>query len=286
MPQHFVFFQRQRGVTLIELMIGITLGLMVMAVATVTLLGSRTLSGTVSDAAGLQQQASYAFSVIGRQIRQAGSLELNLNPDLSFGASSSTFSAMVPVAFDAPDPTGARPPFDRKASTLSATMTPTPTFTVGYQNYTESVVSGAATAIKSQLHDCLGQNPGESNLSAAPVLTSQFRLNAASNELVCTGTGASGTQAVIENITDFKVRYAVQPAGTANMTYVTDPSTIATRDAIYAIEICLELTGTEHVQIPATETYKNCDNTDTAYGNRLKMVFRSSYQLRSQGLTG
>nr|WP_257645792.1 hypothetical protein [Ottowia beijingensis] len=70
--------------TLIELMVGIALGLMVVAVATVALMSSRSVSGTISDASTMQQQASYAFSVIGRQVRQAGSVELNLNPNLSF----------------------------------------------------------------------------------------------------------------------------------------------------------------------------------------------------------
>ena len=40
---------------------------------------SRGLAGSTSEAAQLQQQASYAFRVIGQQIRQAGSMELALS---------------------------------------------------------------------------------------------------------------------------------------------------------------------------------------------------------------
>ena len=70
----------QRGVTLVELMVGIAIGLLVVAVATSALMVSRGISGTVSDASGLHQQAAHAMRVIGQQVRQAGSLYLNLNP--------------------------------------------------------------------------------------------------------------------------------------------------------------------------------------------------------------
>src|SRR5690606_38077148 len=69
----------QRGVTLIELLVGITIGLLTIAVAMGALMVSRGVSGTVSDSALIQQQASYAFRVIGQQLRQAGSVKLKLS---------------------------------------------------------------------------------------------------------------------------------------------------------------------------------------------------------------
>ena len=70
--------KNQRGVSLLELLVGIAIGLLVVAVAMGALMASRGLSGTVSDASTLQQQASYAFRIMGQQIRQAGGLYLNL----------------------------------------------------------------------------------------------------------------------------------------------------------------------------------------------------------------
>ncbi len=275
------FPRYQQGVTLIELMVGIALGLMVIAVAMVALMTSRSISGTVSDASAMQQQAAYAFDVIGRQIRQAGSLELSLNPDFSFSSSNITFDALQPVAFDAPDPTGTRPPFDRKVNTLSGTTTPA--FTVGYQNYTESIKPAGTQITESQLRDCLGQNPGKATPASAPVLSSSFQRNS-SNELVCTGAGGGGTQAIIDNVTDLQIRYAVQPKGTSTMQYISSPAAIDDWSRVYAVEVCLELTSKESVSVPASATYTNCSGDDDAsYDNRLKMVFRSTYQLRSQG---
>ena len=89
----------QRGVTLVELMVGIAIGLLVVAVATSALMVSRGISGTVSDASGLHQQAAHAMRVIGQQVRQAGSLYLNLNP-----TGAATTDPAAPVALEVVSP--------------------------------------------------------------------------------------------------------------------------------------------------------------------------------------
>lgn len=86
----------QKGATLIELMVGIAIGLLVVAVAMGALMVSRGVSGTVSDASAIQQQAAYAMRVIGQQTRQAGSLRLNLNP----GTMVTSDLYLAPVAFE------------------------------------------------------------------------------------------------------------------------------------------------------------------------------------------
>ena len=270
---------RQQGVTLIELMVGIAIGLMVVAVALGALMASRGITGTVSEATALQQQAAYAFRVIGQQIRQAGSIELNLNPSIVLTPASGANAAMSPVAFDAPDP--ARKPFVRTSSTINGATTPL-SVTVGYQNYTEATVAASDT---SMLRDCLGQNPAlaaSGSLGATPVLTSKFERDTTKNELLCTGAGSSGKQALIGNVTDMQVRYVEQAPGTTTLKYLPSSPLPSNWSNIYAIEVCLELTGTE--QVPTSgATYKNCSGTDTSYGDRLKMVFRNVYQIRSQG---
>jgi type IV pilus assembly protein PilW len=272
--------------TLIELMVGIAIGLLVVAVALGALMVSRGISGTVSEATLMQQQAAYAFRVIGQQIRQAGGLELSLDPSIAVTPASGTNIAMSPVAFDSPDPTGTRPPFSRASSTLAGVATPL-SFKLGYQNYTEKIVQPASTPITSSLlRDCLGQNgaiASGGSLGVTPVLTSQFQRNTSTNELTC--SGASGaSQAIIGNVTDMQVRYIRQAAGTTNLQYrsAADAATDANWNSVYAMEVCLELTGTENTPTPGA-TYLNCSGTATTYGNRLKLVFRNVYQIRSQG---
>lgn len=272
---------RSRGVSLIDLLIGIALGLVVVAVAMVALMTSRSVTGTVSEASVLQQQAAYAFRVMGQQLRQAGSLELNLAPAIMPSADAD--AAMSPVAFDPPDPAGTRAQFDRRASTLSGTGTATPRFTVGYQNYVEAVTPLAAPVTAALLRDCLGRNGVTSGVPDAAVLASTFERDAQTNELTCTGTGSTARRAIISNVTDMKLRYLVQAPGTANLRYFSDPADIGGAwNNVYALEVCLELSGTEAVPTPDAR-YTNCSGTETAYGDRLRMVFRNVFQIRSQG---
>lgn len=275
--------QGQRGITLIELMVGIAIGLLVIAVATVAMMASRGITSTVSDATSLQRQAAYAFRLMGQQIKQAGSLELSLNPSIAGIDTSTANNAMTPVAFDPPDPTGAKPPFDRAASTLAGSDSPA-SFTAGYENYTE-ITTASATNPTSLLRDCLGQNPALASggsVAATPVLSSQFQRDTTTNELTCTGTGTGGTQPIISNVTDFQVRYITQAPNTTSMQYVAKASDVSDWNGVYAVDICIELTGSETTSTPAGATYKNCSGTATSYGNRLKMVFHNIYQIRSQ----
>lgn len=269
----------QQGFTLIELMVGITIGLLVVATATGALMASRGISSTVSEASNLQQQAAYAFRVIGQQIRQAGSIQLDLNPSITQISTNDSNLAMIPVAFDPPDPTGARPPFNRSASSLSGTTDPT--LTTGYQNYFEYTTTSSSTSL---LRDCLGQNPATSSsgtLVATPVITSKFERKASTNELVCTSTGSNAAQAIIGNVTDMKVRYLEQASNISSMKYL-NSNEVTNWSRIYAVEVCLELSGTDKISTSDAK-YNNCSGTSTSYGDRMKMVFRNIYQVRSQG---
>ena len=156
-PRHHFssFHSFQSGATLIELMVGITIGLLTVAVATGALMVSRTVSGTVTDASQLQQQASYAFRVLGQQLRQAGSMRLNLAANKAEGE---TIDPADVVAF-APDQ-NMQPAFPGgPASTPAVSGKDTPSgseyaLSAAYQNYAEK--SFTASADISFFRDCSG----------------------------------------------------------------------------------------------------------------------------------
>ncbi|MFV0511949.1 MAG: PilW family protein [Shewanella algae] len=263
--------KQQRGVTLIELLISIALGLMTIAVAISALMVSRGISGTVSDASNLQQQAAYAFRVIGQQVRQAGSAELSLgigvdDPD--------NIVVDDKVAFISSG-------FQSVNSVVSGIDNPTPAqymVTVGFRNYNEANTSGPPASL---LRDCLGQatNP-DSNL----LITSSFTM--VDDSLRCLGSGNPIPQPIIKNVVDFQVNYLLQQPNVSAPTMLrTNAAGVAGNwDNVYAIEVCLELVGDEPIGIENTATYMKCDGTTASYDNRLRMVFRNTYQIRSQGL--
>lgn len=279
----------QRGVSLIELMVGVAIGLLVVAVAMGALMVSRGISGTVSDASNIQQQAAYAMRVIGLQMRQVGSLYLD--PNVTGDASIP--QEMAEVSFEIKNSD-----FDLKTDAgkklfLEGISTPSAgqyKLTIGYAGYTEAsyVTNGVA------FRDCLGQLP------TGTLLQSRFVLDSSKQELKC--AGATGpAQAIVQNVADFQVRYLVQnnanPAD-ARIQYA-DASAVTNWGQVQAIEVCLVLFGNEPIDMPPGSKYTGCGNDATPANNlidmttltgprarRMHIAYRNVFQLRSQGLFG
>ena len=87
-------------------------------------------------------------------------------------------------------------------------------------------------------------------------------------------------------MSDFKVTYLVQDKIT-NPAEPTIKKSTATDvgsewSSVFGVQICLELTGEETIDT-AGDKYIDCSGTQKSRGNKLRMVFRNTYQLRSQG---
>ena len=280
------FDSHQQGVTLVELLVGIAIGLLVVAVATGALMVSRGVSGTVSDASGIQQQAAYAMRVIGMQMRQAGSLYLNPNPT-GIAAAASEPTYMQAVAFET-QATGTGLPFNPATDTISAASD---TLTAGFRRYKDQVHGSVDE--QSLIRNCLG---GPDNASPDMIVQSAFQFVAASNELRCNGNGA-GAQPIVQNVAEFQLRYLVQDntvPGKATIKYTnTAPTTTLEWSRVQAVEVCMVLFGTESIDMPTPSNYKTCADTDQdmtaltgARAKRMHMRFRNVFQIRSQGLVG
>lgn len=271
--------------TLVELMVGLAIGLLVVAVVMGAMMVSRGISGTVSDASELQQQAAYALRVIGQQVRQAGSLYLNPNPA---GAAAENARAAA-VAFETTAPAaGSDLGFNPATDTLGGADT---TLSVGYRRYKEPVYGSAADQALSR--NCLG---GPADTSGDLRVENNFAL--VGSELRCGGNDtAASPQAIIQNVADFQVRYLLQDnsaPGDPKLQYV-DAATVGTDwGKVQAVQVCLVLYGNEPIDMPAGSSYLGCDGTTAvdmttltgARAKRMHIAFRSVFQLRSQGLVG
>lgn len=275
----------QKGVSLIELLVGIAIGLLTITVAMGALMASRNVSGSVSDVSQIQQQAAYAFRDFGRQLRQAGSLRLNLAPQKISGE---VIDVADPVAFETAV-SGFTPSTDSIVG-IDAPSSSQYKLTVGYRNYTEPVFSSSTE--ESLQRNCLGQQ------NSLALIQSRFTLNTSTNELQC--AGSSTPQPFVQNVANFEVRYLVQtdpaPFGNPQLQYINAAAVTAAAawPQVQGVEICLVLYGNEVVDMPSGTTYKDCDGTTSVNittlssprKNRVHMAFRSVYQLRSQGLAG
>lgn len=292
---------RQRGVTLIELMVGIAIGLLIVAVAGAALMVSRGLSGSTSDANLIQQQAGLVFRTIGVQLRQAGSLFLNINPKNNTNINIDSYA--LPVAFEAKavSSVSARS-FDPFTDTISGTDQ---ALNLGYRRYLEPIFTenSADPVMQSLSHDCLGGPQEIAANNNFMRLDSRFTLNG--TELRCTGTAGS-TQPIASNVANFRIRYLLQNnamSGAPSIQYANATVASTAWSKVIGAEVCVVLFGNENMNLPVSN-YTDCDGTTTvdmssstatdmsgnAIGNaragRMHIVFRSVYQLRTQGLVG
>lgn len=276
---------RQTGVTLIELMVGLLIGLLVVGVAMAALMLSRGISGTVSDASQIQQQGAYLLRVMGQQLRQAGSL--NLNTERAGGTATDPLSAAVFVV-SADGGNGYK-----QQDTISGTGSK---FTTGFMRFNDDVFLGADADGKDFLsRNCMGL---PANTSVDTRVESIFSLDG--SQLECAGNGGIA-QPMAQNIAQFEVTYMVQTVaggtGTTIQYVKGGDMPTATDDPqwrrVQGVQVCLVLYGKERVNVPAdgTSTYTDCDGTKvdiTALTgdrqSRMHLLFRNTYQLRSQGL--
>lgn len=253
----------QAGLTLIELMIGLAVGLLVVAVATVSLLGSRSVTGAVSDISGIQQQAAYVMRTFGTQLRQAGSLYLDLGLDADGDGEITSATA-----------------FQLRGSTDTAIAENNGSVTIRFTGYEEPTFANAGPISR----NCLGA-PGSIPAGTTASIESIFTLNG--TDLRC------NDQPIAQNVAAFQVRYLLQGTDQDDPTMLyTNSAGVADWNRVQGVEVCLVLFGTERIDLPEGASYTGCDGS-TAVNittlaaprtNRMHYVFRNVFQLRSQGL--
>ena len=267
----------QAGLTLIELMIGLAVGLLVVAVATVSLLGSRSVTGAVSDISGIQQQAAYVMRTFGTQLRQAGSLYLDLGLDAD-GEGEITSATAFQLRGNS-----------EQAITEDSEETPTK-YIVQYTGYEEPTFANAGPIAR----NCLGA-PGDIPAGTTETIESIFTLKGDDYELHCGGNSATA-QPIASKVAQFQVRYLVQSEKANPTTLYANADDVNNNwNRVQGVEVCLVLFGTERIDMPTDDpdltSYTDCDGTRvdmTALTgnrtNRMHYVFRNVFQLRSQGL--
>ena len=272
-PQPLPLRTSQRGATLLELMVGITIGLLTVAVAVGALMVSRGISGTVSEASQLQQQASFAFRVIGQQLRQAGSRQLD--PETAPDVHAKFYEPIknVPVDFSGVTPVSGK---DNPGTGEYA-------LEINYQNIREFTVL-EPTDGEYQIRNCLQKKAEDSAKNPDPMIVSKFKHNATDATLVCAG-GSGAAQPIIQNVKDFTIQYLTQATdGDASAAptyqYVNATTAGASWLKVYAVQVCLELEGAETIDTAGAK-YKKCDDTEVDRGNKLRMVFRNTYHIRN-----
>lgn len=244
LPQRSSARLRQAGMTLVELLVAITIGLFIIGAALMVFQSTSGIGQQISELTQVRQEGSHAFRVIGKQVREAGSVEptyITVNNNFRFNAP--TWGSGTPIASWTP-PAG--------TDFLSTSQQPQ-----------------TSTAYQALVRNCLGQEV----TSTRP--DSNFYLN--DGNLMCsTGAALNARQPIISNVNAFKVRYRVRVSDTTKQ-FVNTPTDWALVDAV---EVCLDLVGTKATPTASTN-YTDCDGNSVSRGNRLHVVQRNLFTVFS-----
>lgn len=243
----------QRGVSLIELMVGIAIGMLIVIAAIGSMLYTRASSTTVGDSARLYQDASTAFRVIGETVRQGGARRLSpiggnveFNPNFT-GLGSATQSAVISGNNGATTPTIA-------GDTLN----------VAYDS------DGGIT-----ITDCLGNIAN----SAANNITNTFDL--VDGNLRCNGNAAATTaQPLIQGVEDFQVWYGLRNTG-ETFRY-RSAGDVADWNQVETVMVCLRLSG--ETRSNPTAASVGCNGEAVAADGRIRRVFTRVFNIRNAGI--
>lgn len=233
----------QTGMTLVELLVALTIGLFIIGAALMVFQSTSGIGQQISELTQVRQEGAHAFRTIGKQVREAGSVEpeyILTNNNFRFNAP--TWVNSTPVSNWSP-PAG--------TSFLSTSQQPQS--------------SAAYTAI---LRNCLGETVTTTRKR------SDFYLN--NGTLMCVTGSNAGGQPVISNVSAFTVRYRIRASDTTKQ-FVSTPTDWALVDAV---EVCLDLVGTKFTPT-AGGTYVDCTGTTVSRGNRLHVVQRNLFTVFS-----
>jgi type IV pilus assembly protein PilW len=245
----------QRGLSLVELLAGLVVGLMVILAAFGSLVLARSASASIAELAQLQHQGAYALHVIGLQLRQAGAVDAARTEAtglFSFGPTASVGGGVVSGS----DGTGAA------ADSLTVVYAP-------------ASVPGdlASSQPAARQYDCTGTRvDGETRVSA------RFEVNP-QGQLMC--SGISRRQPLIGNVADFRIAYRVATDRGVQVMSAGAVERARQWSAITAVEICLDLRGDERLPGP-DRPREGCTDSDQGRDDRVHMVLRNLYALRTR----
>ncbi len=282
-PRHL-----QQGVSLIEIMVSMVIGLVVIGAVLVSYLGVGVSGKQQSAYLQMTEDAQIAFSVIGRELMAAG----YARPVTWTGGTSTfarTFSGGTPDNVIYGCDTGFADP---AASSLSCGTSTSAAISVAYEadTVTTIVTSGVPS-------DCLGGTLTVQTTAVSATATVSFFVarnryyveTSASGvpELRCAPAGGSG-QALVDNVESMAISYgeAVAAAPRQVVRYVPAAS-VVDWGLVVSARICVVMRSSEPVltqeDLDIRNTYLDCNQTATALPDRrARRAFFTTLTLRNR----
>lgn len=240
--------KNQRGLGLLEILIGLAIGLLVVAAALGTLASVRSSATTSNESTRMQEQADAVFRLLGHHLRQTRSIGL-------FPRTGGTVRFSPLVDIQGQEVTA--------LASANGAQGASDTLTIAYHS--------DATMLSS---DCNG-DPAPASAKAeflVPVVNSfSFR----NNELVCQGSVRAGQFGLLQGVENFEVMF-LQRTG-AESEYVTVP---VDWSSVVAVSVCFQMVSAAAGFVD--HGYVDCQgNPAQSVDGQLRRSFTRVFQLRN-----
>lgn len=282
-----------RGLSLLEVMVALVLGLLVLAAVFLSSAGMVTASRQQRAASLMADDALLALSLIRRDLLMAGyvhpasisggqfAAENGLLPQRPvFGCLAGFVSAEAPVA---------------QGTCQPATAARADALEINYEATAASVdlsAQGRLTGCQgAELKDAQGQVPATA-VDASTRLTTSHRYYVASGQLLC-ASAASQAQALVPNVEALRVSYGVSPGWQADQPDTRRPVRYANAadvgnawNNVVAIHLCVLMRSAEAVldkKEQATQAYTDCEGqAQSAADGFQRRAFATTVALRNR----
>lgn len=244
--------KHQRGLTLIELLVSITIGIFIVGSALFVFQGVGSVGRQVNEVTQLRQQGATAFRLIGKQIREAGDIQPTFDTENTNYKFENNYSWG-----------------NGRTSSIGSW-----TGQQGVTKYISLTQQIPKSGTSEYLRDCLGLQVTASNKSSTFFLKD--------GKLSCATESMSNGQPIINNVHDMVVRYRVRD-GASNSRFH-DASGFTAWSKVDAIEVCLDLVGTRNTPA-ASENYENCEGQEVSRNGRLHFVQKSLFRVNPAGMS-
>ena len=267
---HAKKYSHQRGFSLVELMVGLTIGLFVVLAAVGSLVYTQATATIVGDSARIQQTADSVFRNLGFHVAQAGAL--SIEPET--GSSPVIRFSNVYTGFNTTT-TGAAAGQIFSIHGVDGGATAPDTLRVSYQ---DNMLASDTNADKIAfgVRDCLGNRPPSSTK-----VDNQFSVTG--TDLLCLGAANSTpAQSIANGVEDFQVTYGVLTlnGGVDQIRYYT-ANNIVDWTQIQAVTICLQLIGENRGNPQPGLTTTGCRGQTVTNDGLLRRVFWRTFAIRN-----
>lgn len=238
---------RQTGLSMVEMMVALGVGLLLTVIIGYMLFGSVMSYRTQGGSARVQESSRFAMDQIGRDITQAGFVYI-----------SSAF-AEVPQAFSGTPISGE----DDATITIRAAERKAGT------DYVRLSFDGSV--------DCQGNA-----VSGTPVVN-EYYVND-QDQLMCAVDPAAPGQPVADGVEDLQLTYGIDSNADDTIDRYTEDTATLNWGQVLAVQVCMVVVSSQDGVISQAQPYQDCAGaTHTPTDRRLRRNISSTIQLRNRG---